>query len=572
MTVPSQDVVRAIEAGITDVTRRVEIFESDGVTPFYPNGSEEDVFRLITGSVSIDSSRDERRTLDLTMDNGDNALRPNADQGFWYDKIIKPYRGVRYASSNFKPKVLIIEAPTFVDATAFKGVLYSIGFDDVTVNLNATSMSHLSGYTIIVSVMGSGTTAKATLLNSAFQAGFDIFTQGLGNGVGEIPWALTETAFTNAAPLSIIPTLDSPVSGGWSQETEGSGAGQAIVSISPSAWGAAYSLNNSVTHFTVSGQDNGRGRWVNYKPASYGSEARKLLSNIFRYLWNYTPYREWETSLGTFMIDNMKTSNFPHQLSLSGRDQTKRCLQSKLQNPVSFDPATKIVDLVRALGANAGVKNFKFDPSMNQTIGKTISAARGTERWATMEEALNVIAYDLYFDADGYLTATPWADPALGSPIASFKTGKGGNLASYDLSTNDSRIYNHTVVTGIPEASDSEALGFFGEAWNRNPASPTNIDSIGERTLFYTSTFFSSDAQCGAYANELLKQNAFEQYELNCSSYVYPWIEAGVVVDFLDPDRVAAEPTRFLGTQFTVPLSLDMMTGSGKRVVFIAGA
>lgn len=78
----------ALSASMSHVVRRVDIFEEDGTSLWMGDAPTSE------GSVSVDGTRDERRTLDLTLynENGVLAHRPN---GFWYDKIIKPYRGVQ---------------------------------------------------------------------------------------------------------------------------------------------------------------------------------------------------------------------------------------------------------------------------------------------------------------------------------------------------------------------------------------------------------------------------------------------------------------------------------------------
>ena len=568
--IPNQDVVDAIESGITHVTRRVELYESDGVTPFYPNGSTEDIYRLIGGGITIDSSRAERRALDLTLDNIDNKLRPNPDGGFWYDKIIKPYRGVRYASRNYKPRILIIESPSQNAANILKGVFSSLGHNRVDIDLTATTLSALSGYAIIVADGGAGAITKSALLQQAWAAGFDIFTKGLGNGVGELPWATTEFAFTNVAPLSITPRpFDTPLAGGWSAEDEGSVNGIGITGIDADAQGIATSLNDSSTHFTASLKGNGSARWFDYKPNVIGTQAKALFAKAFDWLWDYMPYREWETPLGMFQIDNMKTQSFPNQLSLSARDFTKKCLGSKLESNMSFDMNTKVNDLLVALAANAGITRIKLDANSSDIIGTKIDAPRGTERWTLMTDAANFIKHDIYFDLDGFLTSSPWPDPTLGSPLASFKTGAQGNLASFDRSTNDSRIYNHIIVTGTQASDDPFSLGYYGEAINDNPSSPTRRGRIGDRTYFYTSSFFTSDAQCQAHAQALMGQTAFEQYELNLASFVYPWVDAGIVIDFQEPDNIIIDPIRFVASTMTMPLDLSLMTASAKRILFI---
>jgi hypothetical protein len=76
------------------VTRRVSIYESDGLTLWRPENMQA---RLIAGSVSVSGDRDERRNLEgLTLRNNDGLLNQDDQGGFFYDKIIKMFRGVVY--------------------------------------------------------------------------------------------------------------------------------------------------------------------------------------------------------------------------------------------------------------------------------------------------------------------------------------------------------------------------------------------------------------------------------------------------------------------------------------------
>lgn len=91
MAGPPPLALAAILGPSTSVTRRAEIYEADGITPWatLPQPG------ITAGSVNIDLSRAERRTFDLTLDNTDGSLR-HYPGGFWYDKVIKLFRGVSY--------------------------------------------------------------------------------------------------------------------------------------------------------------------------------------------------------------------------------------------------------------------------------------------------------------------------------------------------------------------------------------------------------------------------------------------------------------------------------------------
>jgi hypothetical protein len=84
---PSQEALDSVLAPVTNVTRRVDIYESDATTLWEQNA------RILGGGVNCDADRDEQRSFDLIFDNRDGRYGSDPDE-FWYDKIIKPYRGV----------------------------------------------------------------------------------------------------------------------------------------------------------------------------------------------------------------------------------------------------------------------------------------------------------------------------------------------------------------------------------------------------------------------------------------------------------------------------------------------
>lgn len=49
---------------------------------------------VVEGSISVDYSRAERRTISVTFANSDGSFSSDPD-GFWYDKVLKVYRGVK---------------------------------------------------------------------------------------------------------------------------------------------------------------------------------------------------------------------------------------------------------------------------------------------------------------------------------------------------------------------------------------------------------------------------------------------------------------------------------------------
>lgn len=75
------------EAGVAYIWRRCDILNFD--LSVWKN----DV-GIVSGSVNVDISRPERRSGDIILDNIDGDLDPDPDGGFWYDKVLRIWRGV----------------------------------------------------------------------------------------------------------------------------------------------------------------------------------------------------------------------------------------------------------------------------------------------------------------------------------------------------------------------------------------------------------------------------------------------------------------------------------------------
>lgn len=278
----------------------------------------------------------------------------------------------------------------------------------------------------------------------------------------------------------------------------------------------------------------------------------------------------WEVQIGEFMIDRIDETYFPNTVKITGRDYTKKCIVSKLKNSVQFPKFTPIESIIAALAGNAGVTKMAL-PFTGRVYDLDVVFERGKDRWATMKKVCDSIGYECFFRADGYLTMAPYPDPIYSPTAWIFKPGVGdGSLVDYARTSNDSGIKNHIVVTG---AKLTDISGFnetvFGEAINTNPDSPTNISRIGDRTDFYDSDYITSSAQAQALAESMMRIAALEEYEINFTSVVLPWLDVSTIVDIWDADASPTTPQRFLLAQLSLSMDLGPMTGIGKRVTIV---
>lgn len=277
------------------------------------------------------------------------------------------------------------------------------------------------------------------------------------------------------------------------------------------------------------------------------------------------PGDTWITALGEFMPDRIERPRFPHTIHVTGRDFTKKMMLAKFAAATSFAIGANVGTTIKTIATNAGITKFNF-ATVTNTLGAAVVFDVGSDRWTAAKSLADSIAYDLYFDHNGYLTLAPMVDPLTAPLSYTFQTGVNGNLADYSRSTDDSRLYNDVLVYGNGQANPLVNA----HVSNTTITSPTSIDNLGStRTYTYSSQFFTTNAQALAYAQKLLSVVALEQYDVNLTSIVIPWLEVGAAVEIIVPDAEVSDPTRFLFTSFTIPLMLGTMTVDAKRVTLV---
>ena len=565
------EVVAAVQSGTTTVTRRVEIFEADAKTKWDPEGDSDYDPRVTGGNVTVDYDRDERRSADIQFDNRDNSLRQDPAKGFWYDKIIKCFRGVEYASSSLAPKIVICDAPTSTAAYQIRSILSQLGFNRTDVALSS-SYTALKTYDIFVSYNPTGAATSATVYQQAYAAGKGVMTFGNEYTIANLPF-VTATGGTVTKALALTPTtFDSPLRGGWSTETTTTtNSSLLLTAVDGTATPAATDINVATTHYTaITASNTAGGRWFHYAPHEIKTQGKILIRKAVEWIRDWRPTKAWEVQVGEFMIDRFSEPNRPRILSVACRDMTKKMLTSKLEKSISFAKGTPIVTIVQSLAANSGITKMRL-PTSNKALPDRVDLERGTPRWQVCKDLCTANNFELFFDAQGYLSMRAFIDPSFGPITQVFKTGKistGGNLVEYTRSADDSRLFNHIVVVG--ERENDTLAPFFAEVKNTNPASPTNVSRIGDRLMDpIVGTYFTSNAQCFETAHNMMKVAALESYELSFSSIMYQWLEVGEVVQILEPNALETDPDRYLLTSLTLPMALGPMSGSAKRVIII---
>lgn len=583
---PPLEVITALDAGVVNVTRRVEIYERDGETLWNPNqgdidDSTPDPPRLLGGSnITVDYNSAERRKIDLLLDNSDNHLRPDPNNGFWYDKILKAFWGAKWHPSDIPVRVAVAGS----NAENRRDLINRIAAWGLTDVYTVTSMQVEEAQSAdIVFFAAYDITYKADdydFLVSLYNIGKKIITVG-NRGIEsspDFPFMGSTQQYLSGVVWGIEPVSnDNPAQGQFvTEQRAGTSAGYRVETLAPGAIPVARWVQSEYADMITAildERENG-GRWFDLRlPDLSSTESRKLLRAMINYFRDFYTIKVWEEQLGEFMIDNMNSAHFPNQVKVTGRDYTKKLLKSKLGEATTFASGTRLYDVVTAVAINGGIHPDKIRAEIaDDVLGNDMAFERGTPRWNIISEACEAFNYEAFFNNRGILTIRKYIDPTTGPIAQEFKTGDSGNLVTYDKSINDSRIYNRIVVTANPSDGD-DGLPYYGEARNEEAGSPTSIQRLGEWMRDpIENNWLKSDMECYQMAARILAVSGLESYDLNFESLYYPWLETGTIIDIDDPDRRDFEPTRFLLTSLSFPLDLGPMSGTGSRITYVGSA
>lgn len=449
------------ESDYVRVARWVDIYEADNVTMWRSQ------VPITGGSVSIDMSRDERRNLDLVIADPDGDLGYGPGY-FWYDKIIKPYRGV-----------------TLQNGDIWVAPLGEFMIDQIQ-RPHFPSEIQVTGRDFMKKLLGDRFSQTTT-----FVAGTNV--------VAAIKAICTNAGITKFNfPTIDVRTLTSPVT--FERNTE---RGRAALDLAESI--------SSELFFDASGRLTLR------------------------------PY-----------VD-------PLTAPLSYTFQTG--------DPLNPSGTRWAVGTIEGLSFSLTTEDEDF---LLTETGDVIMAESSTPSVASDAESHFLVAEDLdelmTEDFDNLVTE-PSEEVVIGSATQTiYAYTNTGNLVSFTRSTADTLMNNHVVVYG--DGPDNPLV--FAEVENNDPSSPTRIAQLGRRTYSRSSVLVKNNADALLLAQSILKVRALEQYDVSLSSLVIPWLEAGDAIELLVDDAAVGDPTRFLLTSFGIPLGLEAMSASVKRITIVS--
>jgi len=182
----------------------------------------------------------------------------------------------------------------------------------------------------------------------------------------------------------------------------------------------------------------------------------------------------------------------------------------------------------------------------------TDTAAWDKERWDTITGLAKSIHAEVFCGYDGrwYIVDAP--DLTNLVPVFSVVAGPAGVLIEESYGESRDGVYNAWSVSG--QSADANVPPCWGFASDNDPTSPTyySATGFGKITGFYSSQFFTQDAQCVAYAQRLLAESLAYKATMTLSAGPLPLLEAGDPVATSDPDGNHLKT--YLLQQTTLPL------------------
>ena len=224
---------------------------------------------------------------------------------------------------------------------------------------------------------------------------------------------------------------------------------------------------------------------------------------------------QWLTQTGEFQIDRISKAHHPEQvISITGRDYTKKLINSKFRYTTLYESTDTLETAVQAIAFAAGVTKFDL-PTTGVVLDTDVIFEAGTVRWEAIKQICIAASYEPFFKPNGELTIKPYADPSSTPVDYTFTGGTDGVLVSYDQEANDNRLKNVVVVSG----ESTETIPVTAVAANHTPGSPTSVEEIGERVDRVTSPLITTDLQAQTLADNLLAISGLEEYNINFTEF-----------------------------------------------------
>lgn len=241
-------------------------------------------------------------------------------------------------------------------------------------------------------------------------------------------------------------------------------------------------------------------------------------------------------------------------VSLTSPDLAMRVAMDRFTRPRRSTPGMTVPQQITALVRESLPRVLVVDESGSGVAVPNVVWER--DRNVTITELAASIGCESFFRPDGAWVIRP-APSLLG--VASHRVRESVSLVDAGVATDWPNVRNHIVVTS--ERSDGAALR--GESIDMDPDSPTYVSGpFGRRAGFYSSSLFTTSAQCTMAAHALRARMQGAQVTVDYTALVHPGVEAGDRHDV----TVDGVTHRIVLDSFAFDVFAGTMTGSGRSL------
>lgn len=243
--------------------------------------------------------------------------------------------------------------------------------------------------------------------------------------------------------------------------------------------------------------------------------------------------------LGYFRVNSVQDTQLRSKkytgsaIRITGEDRMANLRDGRVASPLQFGAAASVASVIDFLITDVMPGVTTVYDSVNWPGGTAATTLLGSDhfvdqdRLAFIQELIKAYGKICYFDYAGrFVVKTP--PSTSGNPVFDINAGANGVLVRASRTISRDGVYNAVVATGEPVGSDAPVYGI---AYDSDPASPTFYGgTFGKVPKFFSSSFLTTDTQCGVAAANILAASHGFPYSVSLGMVPNPALEAWDVV------------------------------------------
>jgi len=220
-------------------------------------------------------------------------------------------------------------------------------------------------------------------------------------------------------------------------------------------------------------------------------------------------------------------------IRISGEDRMANLRDGRVPSPLQFGSSASVASVLDFLITDVMPGVTTVYDSTGWPGGSAAATLLGSDhfvdqdRLAFIQELVRAYGKICYFDYAGrFVVKTP--PTTTGTPVFNINAGANGVLVRAARTISRDGVYNAVVATGEPVG---DQVPVYGIAFDNDPASPTFYGGVfGKVPKFFSSSFLTTDAQCGSAAQNLLDATHGFPYSVALGLVPNPALEAWDII------------------------------------------